>query len=283
MSPTQKGGGWFGSSNSYNSHYTSPDEHSVPQGVLQYLYYLGLIIIIVLLVLVLVNYTITPIFRLNPGDKGLISLPGSDDSVLFWKTPNSIIQLQDTATPLGTMTQNWSFLLDVHLDDPTANTGAPRILFSRGEAPKSSAYSSKDTILTVNPNFNICVYLDPLINDLYVSTQILGPNAEIKIQTITLPNIPVGKGLRLGVFLGSRVLEVYTNGFLVSNKAFPNSVRAVVGPIHPPSSDIITSTAQVSNLRIWGRPVSPAEFRSYGAPPTSTFLTKIIPDTCLAK
>jgi hypothetical protein len=282
MSPTQKGGNLFGSSNSYNS-YNSSDEHVVPQGVLQYLYYLVLIIIIVLLILVLVNYTITPIFRLNPGDKGLISLPGSDDSVLFWKTPNSIIQIQDTATPLGTMTQNWSFLLDIHLDNPTANTGSPRILFSRGGAYTPSAYTEKDTILTVNPNFNICVYLDPLINDLYVSTQILGSNGEIKIQTIILPNIPVGKDLRLGVFLGSRVLEVYINGLLVSNKAFPNSVRAVVGAIHPPSSNILETTAQVSNLRIWGRPVSPAEFRSYGSPPSSTFVTKVIPDTCLAK
>jgi hypothetical protein len=282
MSPTQKGGNLFGSSNSYNS-YNSSDEHVVPQGVLQYLYYLVLIIIIVLLILVLVNYTITPIFRLNPGDKGLISLPGSDDSVLFWKTPNSIIQLQDTATPLGTMTQNWSFLLDIHLDNPTANTGSPRILFSRGGLYTPSAYTEKDTILTVNPNFNICVYLDPLINDLYVSTQILGSNGEIKIQTIILPNIPVGKDLRLGVFLGSRVLEVYINGLLVSNKAFPNSVRAVVGAIHPPSSNILETTAQVSNLRIWGRPVSPAEFRSYGSPPSSTFVTKVIPDTCLAK
>ena len=283
MSPTQKGGSMFGSSNSYNSHYTTTEENTVPQGVLQYLYYLVIIIIIVLLVLVLVNYTITPIFRLNPGDKGLISLPGSDDSVLYWKTPQSIIQIQDTTTPLGTITQNWSFMLDIHLDNPTANTGSPRILFSRGGTSTPSTYTEKDTILTVNPNFNICVYLDPLLNDLYISTQILDTNNTIKIQTITLPNIPVGKGLRLGVFLGSRVLEVYINGLLVSNKAFSNSVRAVVGPLHPPISNILEATAQVSNLRIWGRPVSPAEFRSYGSPPSSTFLSKVIPDTCLAK
>jgi hypothetical protein len=193
------------------------------------------------------------------------------------------MQIEDIKTPLGTITQNWSFMLDVHLDDPTANTGSPRILFSRGGAQTPSAYTDKDTILTVNPNFNICVYLDPLINDLYISTQVLGLNNEIKIQTITLPNIPVGKGLRIGVFLGSRVLEVYTNGHLVSNKAFSNSVRAVVGPLHPPSSEILEQTAQVSNLRIWPRPVGPAEFRSYGTPPSSTFLAKVIPDTCLAK
>jgi len=281
MSPTQKGGGLFSSNSDYN-HYSS--EHNVPQGVLQYLYYLVVIIIVVLLLLVLVNYTITPIFRLNPGDKGIIGLPGSDDSVVYWKTPQSVITIQDTTTPLGTMTQNWSFMLDIHLDNPTANTGSPRILFSRGgQLTPTASYTDKDTILTVNQNFNVCVYLDPLINDLYVSLQILDKHGEVKIETIILPNIPVGKSLRLGVFIGSKVLEVYTNGLLLSNKAFPDTVKAVVGGLQPPSADILATTAQVSNLRIWGRPVSPAEFRSYGSAPSSGFEIKDLPDTCLAK
>ena len=271
MSPTQKGGGWLSSNNEYNSQYTST-EHTVPQGVLQYVYYLVIIIIVVLLLLILVNYTITPIFRLRPGDSGIISLPGSDDSVLYWKNSKSINTIQDINSPLGTMTQGWSFMLDIQVDNPTANTGKPRILFTRGGVlTNPTTYTDKDTILTLNPNFNVCVYLDPLINDLYVSIQIVDKNNNVKVQTITLPNIPVGKAIRLGVFIGPRVLEVYTNGFLLSNKAFPDSVRNVQGSLQPPSSDILTTTAQVSNLRIWGRPVSPAEFRSYGLPSNTIF------------
>ena len=77
------------------SSYLSTE--SISPGVLQYVYYLVIIIIVVMLILVLVNYTITPIFRLNPGDRGLISLPGSDDSLLYWKNPKSIIEILDTS------------------------------------------------------------------------------------------------------------------------------------------------------------------------------------------
>jgi hypothetical protein len=242
-------------------------------------YYLVILIIVVMLILVLVNYTITPVFRLNPGDAGLISLPGSDDSIVYWKTPKSIIEILDTTSSLGTITQNWSFMLDIQVDNPTANTGSPRILFSRG-GPLITPTSSNNNILSVNPNFNVCLYLDSLVNDLYVSLQLLNPDNSINIKSINVPNVPVGKPVRIGVFIGSKVLEVYVNGYLLSNKAFPNTVRAVIGPLRPPNSDILTSTSQVSNLRVWPRPVSPAEFRSYGSP-SNSFEKRAIPDTCL--
>jgi len=280
MSPTQKGGGWLSSNNGYESQYNSSGQNA-SHGILQYVYYLVIIIIVVLLLLVLVHYTIKPIFRLRPGDSGIISLPGSDDSVLYWNNPKSINIIDEIKTPLGTMTQNWSFLLDIQVDNPTANTGKPRILFTRGGVPTTlETYTTTDTILTLNPDFNVCVYLDPLINDLFVSIQIVDEKKVVKVKTITLPNIPVGKSIRLGVFIGSKVLEVYINGFLLSNKAFPDSIKNNQGSLQPPLTTLIT-TAQVSNLRVWGRPVSPAEFRSHGSPSNNTFEKKIIPDTCL--
>ena len=92
MSPTQKGGDWFSS----NSQYST--QNSISPGVLQYVYYLVLIIIVVMLLLILVNYTVTPIFRLNPGEKGFISLPGSDDSVLYWQDPTKVATQDTMAT-----------------------------------------------------------------------------------------------------------------------------------------------------------------------------------------
>ena len=85
MLPTQKGGVWpFDSSNSYSDYSTGNVYYS---GVLQYVYYVFILIIILLLLLILVNYTIIPIFKLNPGDNGIITLPGSDDSKVYWDKP----------------------------------------------------------------------------------------------------------------------------------------------------------------------------------------------------
>lgn len=281
MLPTQKGGVWpFDSSNSYSDYSTGNVYYS---GVLQYVYYVFILIIILLLLLILVNYTIIPIFKLNPGDNGIITLPGSDDSKVYWDKPENVIVLNASEIPLGTNTQNWSFMLDIQVDNPTANTGRPRILFTRGgEIRNPTTYSTSDTILTINPNFNVCVYLDPLVNDLYVSVQTVDNTETTKIQSITIPNIPVGKPIRIGVFVGSKVLEVYTNGYLLNNKATPNILKNVSGSIYPPTAQILETTAQVSNLRIWNRPVSPAEFRSYGSAPDKVFNQKTISDSCIS-
>jgi hypothetical protein len=291
MPSTQKGGEWpF--NGTYNSGTTSYNpfgyqsttmESGMSSGVLQYVFYFIMIVIFLVLILVLVHYTIMPIFILNPGGKGIIPLPGSDDSKLYWQTPSSLAILQDTATPLGSLVENWSFMLDVQVDNPTANTDKPRILFTRGQplVSSNSPYLSTDTILTINPSFNVCVFLDRLTNDLYISVQTKQKNGTSpSVETIIVPNIPVGKSIRLGVFVGSRVLEVYVNGYLVRSKAFPDSLVSVTGPLQPPLDTILSGTARVANLRVWKRPVSPAEFRSYGT--GSDFSTVAIQDTCVS-
>jgi len=275
----QNGGGLFSSNN--DQTYTM--ENGMNSGVLQYVYYFIMIIIILVLLLVLIHFTIKPIFRFNPGDKGFIGIPGSDDSKVFWTNHNSISQIKDIDTPLGSLTDNWSFALDIQLDNPTANTDRPRILFTRGQtvSPSSRPFQSSDTILTVNPAFNVCVYLDRLTNDLYVAVQTKSPSTDLpSVETIIVPNIPVRKSLRLGCFVGSRVLEVYVNGYLVRSRAFPNSLRSVTGPIQPPLDQIMNSTARVANLRIWPRPLSSAEFRANGT--ASNFDVKDIQDSCVA-
>jgi hypothetical protein len=258
-------------------------ENGMNSGVLQYVYYCIVLVIVLVLLLVLVHFTITPIFKLRGGDKGIIPLPGSNDSTTYWKTPSDLKQIKDTATPLGSLVENWSFILDIQLDNPTANTDRPRVLFTRGEEYKASTtpYKDTDTILTINPKFNVCVFLDRLTNDLFVAVQTNNPNTEIPtLETIIVPNIPVGRSITLGVFVGSKVLEVYVNGYLVRSKGFPNQLRSIPGPLQPPLNDILTNTARVSNLRVWARPLSPAEFRSYNT--NVSFESKPIQDTCIS-
>lgn len=278
--PTEKGGAIFG-----DDYTTYTTETGVNSGVIQYVYYFIVLTIIILLILVLVNYLIYPVFKTTPGGKGFIPIPGSDDSQIFWKTPQEIRSIESINTPLGSITDNWSYLLDIQVDNPTANTNTPRILFTRGDtlAPFTGVYTDSDTILRIAPNFNTIVYLDRMTNDLNIGVQTTsrnGANAQRTIESITIPNIPVGKSIRLGVMVGSSVLEVYVNGFLVRSKAFTNPVTAIVGEIHPPPNSILSSTARVGNLRLWARPLAPAEFRAYGT--ATDFSTKYLPDSATA-
>jgi len=306
---SQTGGGWFGSNTkntegiNYSKFYTSgaptgvgsfnafshgsrnyTSEAGVNSGVIQYLYYFIVILIVVLLVLVIVNYTLYPIFRTTPGGKGFIPIPGTDDSKRYWLIPQSIVMLKESETPVSGLYQNWSYLLDIQVDNPTANTGAPRILFSRGEPQLKleTPYSENDTILKILPNFNTAIYLDKLTNDLYISIQTItggsATNKQVLVESIPIANIPVRKSVRIGVMIASNVFEVYVNGYLVRSKTFTASLRNITGNFYPPSDVIQSTTARIKNLRIWNRAVSSTEFRSYGA--SSDFDIKDIPDSC---
>jgi hypothetical protein len=278
MPKTQKGAGLF-SSNTYEPSYIM--ENGMSTGVLQYFYYFIVFTIVILVFLVAIHYTVYPIFRTRPGGQGIIPLPGSDDSKLFWRADKDIRNLKQEETPLGSTYQNWSMMLDIQVDNPTANTGAPRILFTRGGpiAQLRGPFSEQDTILTLNPSFNVCLYLDKLTNDLCVAVQTSSQAQQSPaIEIIIVPNLPVRKAVRVGIFVGAKVLEVYINGYLVRSKAFIHQLRANVGDLQPPNGTILSTTARVRNLRIFPRPVSPAEFRAYGN--AKDFDIKDIPDTC---
>lgn len=281
MPTGQRGGGLFNSGYGYEPAYATTN--GVNSGVLQYVYYFITLLILLLVILVLVHFTITPIFITRPGSKGVIPLPGSDDSTLFWKTEESLQDIQQSTTPLGAVVENWSFLLDIQVDNPTSNTGKPRILFVRGPKtfPYQGTFTDADTIMTVANQFNVIVYLDKLTNDLNVSVQTRKPGEQVStIETIVVPNIPVRKAIRLGVMVGSRVLEVYVNGWLVRSKAHPSPLATIEGPLQPPFGEILATTARVRNLRVFPRPLPPAEFRAYGT--ATDFALKDIPDSCAA-
>jgi len=270
----------------YGTTYYS--NSGVNSGVIQYVYYFILLIIILLLVLVVVNYTIYPVFRTKPGGKGFIPIPGSDDSKTFWKDGKNIGVIESVNTPLGSIHQNYSFMLNIQIDNPTANTGSPRILLTKGDELKSSILDNTDTILKINPNFNVCLYLDKLTNDLNITVQTVtsssSNNQLPNIETITIPNLPVRKQVCLGVMVGNKLLEVYINGFLIRSKVFMGTLRDVAGPFRPPSDAILSTTARVGNLRIWNRPLSSYEFRIYSTTSIVNFSLKDLPDSssCLS-
>jgi hypothetical protein len=266
--------------NSLNPFETYTLETGVNSGVTQYLYYFILLTILVLIILILVHFTITPVFKTQPGSQGYIPMPGSDDSALYWKKETELAVLKDVETVLGTITENYSAMLDIQVDNPTANTNIPRVLFARGafiQPPKT--YTDQDTILTVANSFNLIVYLDRLTNDLNITIQTQTPGGTIILENILVPNIPVGKAVRIGVMVGSKVLEVYVNGYLARSKAFANAVRPITGAIQPPNDTILSATARVRNLRLWNRPLSPSEFRAYGT--AEDFGFKPFPDSCV--
>jgi hypothetical protein len=269
------GGGLF---NSGYTNYTTPG--GVNSGVLQYLFYIVIIILIALVILVVIHFTVTPIFRVGAGKPGIISLPGSDDSQQFWKKGKTPTDVSGTAINSA---KNYSFTFDFIIDDPTQIIDKPKVLFSRSPSfTYPSEYGSKDTITTIVPNFNICVYLERITNNLIVAVQTVKTTASgttYPITSVEIPNIPIRKQISLGVMVGDKALEVYVNGYLAKTKNYLYPIREETGDFRAPTETILQSV-RVQDLRLWNRPLSPAEFRSFVSTGTQ-FELKEMQDTCL--
>ena len=98
-------------------------------------YVIGVVVILVVILLI-VNYTITPIFRLYPGGPGYIPIPGGDTSQVFWKQVSgksgTVSPFSDISTNVVAIPSQWSFSLDIDITNPMHISQSPRVLFYRG-------------------------------------------------------------------------------------------------------------------------------------------------------
>jgi hypothetical protein len=272
MSPKQMGGAWYSFWSQGNDYTNYQTESGISSGVVRYLLYLFVFIIIIILILTIVHFLITPIFKTRPGQSGIISLPGSDDSKKFWQDPNNIRELSEKVDVMGLPEFNYSAMIDITIDNPLLNphNNRPRVLLARStsNADYSTAYGSNSTPQNLfnNLNQNLIVYLSPLTNDL----NILIISAANELKTIELFNVPIRTGFTLTIVVTSSFFEAYINGKLVKTeilKGPPKKLDTNNAKIISPDAEIINQVARVGNLRLWGRPLSPAEIRSYSSPP----------------
>jgi hypothetical protein len=269
------GGGLF---NSGYTNYTTPG--GVNSGVLQYLYYIVIILLVGVVLLVILHFAGIPIIKTEPGKKGIISLPGSDDSKLFWKKGTNI---NDLTGSIITPAKNYSFTFDFILDDPTRTIDMPKVLFSRGNSPAvyPQSFGDNDLITRIIPTFNVCVYMEKTTNNLVVAVQNVLNETTKALTSIVIPNIPIRKQISLGVMVGDKALEVYVNGYLAKTKNYLYPISEETGDFRAPT-DLIQQSVRIQDLRLWNRPLSPYEFRSYVSTGTQ-FELKEMQDTCIAK
>jgi hypothetical protein len=226
--------------------------------VKKWIAYLLAIFIVIMAILILIHYTITPIFRTNPGSPGIITVPGVDDGKLYWQKDSSV--LHDNNTVLGSNALNYTILMDIYISNPLSFKPSPRLLFFRGGQNAPAPNPNAQTILGVVENYNIAVALSPDTNDLIVSTLTAGPNGQ-NMENILVPNVPVQEPFRLGIVMMDVAMEVYMNGRLVKSRALSGPPKAINGSFYPMNKDIGT----IRNLHLWKRVLSPPEIR-YATP-----------------
>lgn len=251
----------------------SPSTGTSWKGVLGYGF---AILLVILVILLLVNYTITPIFRMFPGGKGIIPVPGGDDGgKVYWKPGKKTpAVLEDKDTNVAGIYENWSFTLDFMIKNPmTGVTGNnPRLLFHRGGRiipQTSSAPATRNgTILSILDGYNVAIALLPNTTDMVVSVL----NADRNMENVILPNVPVQTPFRVGVIIMDTTMEVYINGALARTRTMAAPPMPNAGNFTPPQG-ADAELAKVGNLHLWPSQITPSQIR-YASPSLMTVKKK---------
>ena len=239
-------------------------------------YVIGVVVILVVILLI-VNYTITPIFRLYPGGPGYIPIPGGDTSQVFWKQgsgkPAIFSPFFDISTNVVAIPSQWSFSLDIDITNPMHISQSPRILFHRGPAIDISGTPPEGNTTTIKGllgNYNVAFALLPDTTDLVVSVL----NSSMGMENVIIPNVPVQTPFRVGVILSDTAMEVYLNGLLQRTRTFESGTTPLkaTGMFYPPQG-INAEIAKVANLHLWNSVISPSQMR-YATPGLMTVSAK---------
>lgn len=262
----------YGNTKASGYNFTANSSSYGTNSIGSILIYLAIIAIMLVVILFLIHYTLYPIFSLQPGDPGIITIPGFTDNQAFWKPTSTIttfLDLSDTATRVQTNTYNYSFSLDIAIQNPYVSvTNGYSVIFSRGGTVNTSPEPNASIKGSIS-NYNVAIALAPGNTDLIVSVL----NSDGNPDNILIPNVPVQTPFRIGVVIMSTVFEAYLNGKLVSTRKLTSGATGnYTGPFRPPVGNVARAV-RVGNLLVWNRVASPGNIR-YAKPPLMSLIEK---------
>jgi hypothetical protein len=230
------------------------------------------ILIVLLIILLFVNYTIYPIFQLEPDGPGFIPVPFMKSNEFYWPpqtTPYVVPDFSYCNVNTAALNYGWSMSLDISIMNPTIPYmvgGQPgfRLLFHRGGtfAPVASRDGGIGSLIT---GHNIAIGLLKDTNDLYIS--VTTGNGQ---DGILMQNVPTQTPFRVGVVIYQNIIEAYLNGKLKITK----QLSSAVPPLASTSSNLLfqgplegtpRQVARVGNLLLWTQPVTPSVMK-YATP-----------------
>jgi hypothetical protein len=249
---------------------------------LSVLFYLLIYVFGIFLLAVFVHYTITPVFVFQPGKKGLVTVPGTQDDMVFWNNKTQP-PARDVAPPHGSklddidgtkFTKNYSFSIDVYvrgLSDQAANR---RIILLKSfkpftnESASTSAFTTEITDATnldsyLSANSTLALYLQET-NDLVCTIYTSVNGTTTAISTAPLKNIPLNTPFRITVVVEERTFTLYLNGKQAFQRTAPAPFALPSGNLgkpqafySPPASAAVPSRSIfIQNLHIWSRAIS---------------------------
>jgi len=219
------------------------------------------ILLIGIVLLLFINYTITPIFQLQPGGPGIVRLPFLKNNETFWEPKNPLVTVEDFSyckVNTAGMSSGWSMSIDICITNPIITTTPGfRLIFNRGGTRVTNG--TDGSITSVITGYNIAIGLLKDTNDLLISVM----NSNNIPENILITNVPTQQPFRIGVVIMDTAFEVYMNGKLRKTRTIAfGGVRTVSRPaFQGPQGSSMQQMARVGNLLLWTEKVIPSVMR----------------------
>lgn len=245
-------------------------------GMISFFFYLSLMAFFIFLILVFVHFTITPIFKFDINERGLVNLTSTGDGQLAWK--NAIAGADEKAEFKNQLNCNYTLSMDILVKNQLSMTSTPRVLLYRSEAPVDAPRDKKASdLFDLYEDTNLLIYLDAEKNDLNVVAVTMDNTNSLAPEGIPpIPNISLETPFRLTVVFQPGFMEVYLNGQLQATRVFIGRPKETAGTFYGPS-EFVRESIRVANLQYWTRILSPSEIQSAGPvlPSSDFFVVKV--------
>jgi hypothetical protein len=240
---------------------------SIAGTVVAGLFYLSSAIFIIFLIAIFVHFTVTPIFKFSPYDKGILSIQTMTAETAWTSAPPTFDLSANVANPVSS---DYTVSLDVFVSSQFSSNIAPRVLLYRGKAPVTLPVTAKEQDLaTLFPNTNLLVYVDNMTNDLNVVATATNKEAIPPIK-----NIPLNTPFKLTIVYMPTFMEVYINGKLQATRVFKSPpITSTYGFWPPPKS--VDSLVKVGNFNFWPDALPSSAIRESSSTASSDFFTKV--------
>lgn len=249
------------------------------------LYYVVLFAFVIFLVLVIVHFTVFPIFRFKPGDKGIIKVPSATDRWLYWNDTKQPTALQ-LAPPEGNKGGDYPFInnftmsIDLLVRRLGQTTQKNRLVLIKANRNKTSSWltqePSDDLSAYMSDKASMIVYFDTN-NDLNVSFFVNKNGVRTIESSKPIQNIPLYKPFRLTIVAEERIFTVYLDGKHVFQRAVPSGITVNKDDLNMTGNQAMnnqgffappfwTGAAEQQsifhqNLMLWHRPIQAVEVR----------------------
>ena len=278
------------------------DQPSIIQPIMKYIFFAYILVTFVFVILKIFHYTSFGTFALNPNAASFMSVIGLGPTQQS-AYPASAVGPYVSTQFSGIKQKGYTISFDVYLGS-SLNNGAHRVVFYNGNktgtdtqgkyltsqgdsAVTPTALTTIQSAVTANSG-NICVYIDPDVNDMYISYYCGMPatttssgsgsttsSGYLGWQTSKpIKNVPLGKPFRVTLAVDPNFIETYINGELVLTTKTAGVTEIYAYPGAPPTnffgSPEFSTSCRTGHFNYWDAILPPKSIQIYSSTPATT-------------